>query len=223
MGGVARSNSSTTSQKSHRYVRRASPAQKPEATPSTPKSPKRVSLSSSVPYIVRCAGLPGVSGGRGRVLLIPSWMPTSVLETVRLGSPKMLKPLGIATLGMLGPSSATSGTTDNPGVASSALGLIVAAEPRCDDPAVAPRLGGRLAAERGREGVCACAGACEGRRSGWNKSFRSMRPPARSTKPPEGAAGDGDAGGSGYVKGGRSIPNGVEVTGWNSDVLKLKL
>lgn len=49
--------------------RGAAPVQNPVATPSTPKSPKRVSPSSSVPYIVRFIGRAGVSGAVGRGMI----------------------------------------------------------------------------------------------------------------------------------------------------------
>lgn len=96
------------------HERRVSPAQKPDATPSTPKSPKRVSLSSSVPYIVRFICAPGVSGGRGNVPLMPSCIPTSVLDTVRRGmnAARRSELSVIATLGTLGEASGSdSGTS----------------------------------------------------------------------------------------------------------------
>ena len=127
--------------------RGAAPTQKPAAaTPSTPKSPKRVSPSSSVPYIVRFICAPGVSGGRGSVLLIPSWMPTSVLDTVRRGgissgadADAILEEFGlkwdggaapersaIATLAMLGSSLDDSRTEVSIGLSMSPLGSTVA-------------------------------------------------------------------------------------------------
>lgn len=58
------------------------PAQKPVATPSTPKSPNRVSPSNSVPYIVRRAGGTGVPSSVAAVRNTVSPKPeaTSLLD-----------------------------------------------------------------------------------------------------------------------------------------------
>ena len=146
-------------------MRRVSPAQNPEATPSTPKSPNRVSLSSSVPYIVRFICAPGVSGGKGRVLLMPSWMPTSVLDTVRRGKNERTSEFSaIATLGTLAPSGGDSGTEGSIGLAISAFGSTVplpsalvpaAVGCKCDaeGAGVALWISGLATADCGREGA----------------------------------------------------------------------
>lgn len=92
----------------------------PVATPSTPKSPNRVSPSSSVPYIVRFIGGAGVSGGSGSVLLIPKDIPISVLDATRLV--KLATPLLRLVLDS---SCDTSGSVGRPGVPTSAVGLTV--------------------------------------------------------------------------------------------------
>ena len=58
------------------------PAQNPDATPSTPKSPNLVSPSNSVPYIVRFAGGAGVPCSVADVLMAVRPRPdaTSLLE-----------------------------------------------------------------------------------------------------------------------------------------------
>lgn len=178
----------------HAQNRGAAAAPQPNpiaATPSTPKSPKRVSISSSVPYSVRFVGGAGVSGATGSGTRPGSTIPTTAVPAVP-GPAPVAGVLAVCP----GRDGGSSGTEGSGGVLPGAAGLSLPSPAREDVAPLPPPL---VLREPGRRGGPV----------GWNGSLRSRRPPARSTY-----AGLGEVGGSGAGMG--SAASAGDGGGWSA-------